>query len=44
MVQPFSYLEFDCGKTFKDFDEEKLLKMLIKLNLMIFKEHIGNHH
>ena len=26
MVQPFSsYLEFDCGKTFKDFDEEKLL-------------------
>ena len=26
MVQPFaSYLELDCGKTFKDFDEEKLL-------------------
>ena len=29
MVQPVSsYLEFNCGKR-KDFDEEKLLKMLI---------------
>ena len=27
MVQPFeSYLEFNCGKTLKEFDEEKLLK------------------
>ena len=45
MVQPFaSYLEFDCGKTYKDFDEEKLLNGVKKLNLRIFKAHIGNPH
>tara|TARA_B100001248_G_scaffold202472_1_gene156684 strand:+ start:279 stop:1130 length:852 start_codon:yes stop_codon:yes gene_type:complete len=41
MVQPFeSYLEFDCGKTLKDFDEEKLLK---NVNQLKFNDFQGTH-
>ena len=41
MVQPFSsYLEFDCGKTFKDFDEEKLLNGVHKIK---YEDFQGTH-
>ena len=41
MVQPFkSYLEFDCGKTLEEFDEEKLLKNVKQLE---FKDYQGTH-
>ncbi len=41
MVQPFeSYLEFDCGKTLEDFDEEKLLK---NVNQLKFEDFQGTH-
>ena len=41
MVQPFkSYLEFDCGKTLEDFDEEKLLK---NVNQLKFDDFQGTH-
>ena len=41
MVQPFeSYLEFDCGKTLEDFDEEKLLK---NVNQLEFSDFQGTH-
>ena len=41
MVQPFkSYLEFDCGKTLEDFNEEKLLK---NVNQLKFGDFQGTH-
>ena len=41
MVQPFaSYLEFDCGKSYKDFDEEKLLN---DVNNIPFDDFQGTH-
>ena len=41
MVQPFeSYLEFNCGKTLKEFDEEKLLK---NVNQLKFDDFQGTH-
>ena len=41
MVQPFrSYLEFNCGKTLQDFDEEKLLK---NVNNLKFDDFQGTH-
>jgi len=41
MIQPFaSYLELDCGKSFKDFDEEKLLS---KVGLLKFDDFQGTH-
>ena len=41
MVQPFkSYLEFDCGKTLEEFDEEKLLKNVKQLE---FNDYQGTH-
>ena len=41
MVQPFkSYLEFDCGKTLEEFDEEKLLK---HVNQLKFEDYQGTH-
>ena len=41
MVQPFkSYLEFDCGKTLEEFDEEKLLKNVKQLE---FEDYQGTH-
>ena len=41
MVQPFSsYLEFDCGKTFKDFVEDKFLNGIHKIKYDYFQ---GNH-
>ncbi len=41
MVQPFeSYLNFDCGKTLEDFDEEKLLK---NVNQLKFEDFQGTH-
>ena len=41
MVQPFkSYINLDCGKTFKDFNEKKLLDELPKIN---FNDFQGSH-
>jgi len=41
MVQPFaSYLEFDCGKSYQDFDEVKLLS---KINSIPFDDFQGTH-
>ena len=41
MIHHFeSYLEFDCGKTLEDFDEEKLLKNMNQLKFMDFQ---GSH-
>jgi len=41
MVQPFaSYLEFDCGKSYKDFDEQKLLN---DVNSIPFDDFQGTH-
>ena len=41
MVQPFeSYINLDCGKTFLDFDEKKLLKELPKIK---YKDFQGTH-
>ena len=41
MVQPFkSYINLDCGKTFKDFNEKKLLNELPKIN---FNDFQGSH-
>ena len=41
MVQPFSsYLEFDCGKTYADFNEEKLLNGINKIS---FEDFQGTH-
>ena len=41
MVPPFkSYLEFDCGKTLQDFDEDKLLKYV---NTLKFEDFQGTH-
>jgi GT2 family glycosyltransferase len=41
MVQPFaSYLEFNCGKTYQDFNEEKLLKGVNKIK---FDDFQGSH-
>ena len=41
MVQPFeSYLEFDCGKNFKDFNEKKLLEGVSKIK---FNDFQGTH-
>ena len=41
MVQPFeSYLKYDCGKTIKEFNEEKLLKNINKLE---FDDFQGTH-
>ena len=41
MVQPFeSYINLDCGKNIKDFDEDKLLKKLPKIK---FHDFQGTH-
>tara|TARA_B110000196_G_scaffold316376_1_gene327610 strand:- start:1345 stop:2181 length:837 start_codon:yes stop_codon:yes gene_type:complete len=41
MVQPFeSYINLDCGKNYSDFDEEKLLKELPKIEFYDFQ---GTH-
>jgi len=41
MVQPFaSYINLDCGKTYKDFNEQKLLNELPKVNFANFQ---GTH-
>ena len=41
MVQPFkSYINLDCGKTYEDFDEKKLLRELPKINFADFQ---GTH-
>ena len=41
MVQPFkSYINLDCGKTYKDFNEKKLLNELPKINFLDFQ---GSH-
>jgi len=41
MVQPFaSYLEFDCGKSYQDFDEQKLLS---GINNITFDDFQGTH-
>ena len=41
MVQPFdSYIKLECGKTYMDFDEEKLLKKLPEIK---FKDFQGTH-
>ena len=41
MVQPFaSYLEFDCGKSYQDFDEQKLLR---GINNIPFDDFQGTH-
>jgi glycosyltransferase involved in cell wall biosynthesis len=41
MVQPFeSYINLDCGKTIKEFNEHKLLKELPKIN---FDDFQGTH-
>jgi len=41
MVQPFaSYLEFDCGKSYQDFDEQKLLN---GINNITFDDFQGTH-
>ena len=41
MVQPFeSYINLDCGKTYSDFDEKKLLQELPKVK---FKDYQGTH-
>ena len=41
MVQPFeSYINLDCGKTYSDFDEEKLLKKLPEIK---FNDFQGTH-
>jgi glycosyltransferase involved in cell wall biosynthesis len=41
MVQPFeSYINLDCGKTYSDFDEKKLLQELPKVK---FKDFQGTH-
>ena len=41
MVQPFeSYIELDCGKTYEDFNEAKLLKELPKIK---FNDYQGAH-
>ena len=41
MVQPFdSYIKLECGKTYIDFDEEKLLKKLPEIK---FKDFQGTH-
>ena len=41
MVQPFeSYINLDCGKTYKDFNEKKLLLDLPKI---IFDDYQGTH-
>jgi len=41
MVQPFeSYINLDCGKTYLDFDEEKLLKKLPEIKFNNFQ---GTH-
>jgi len=41
MVQPFaSYLEFDCGKSYQDFDEVKLLN---GINSIPFDDFQGTH-
>ena len=35
MIQPFSsYVEFDCGKTYQDFNEEKLLNGFNKIKFI----------
>ena len=37
MIQPFSsYVEFDCGKTYQDFNEEKLLNGFNKIKFNDF--------
>jgi glycosyltransferase involved in cell wall biosynthesis len=44
MVQPFeSYINLDCGNSISNLMKENYWKNYLKLNLMIFKEHIGNH-
>ncbi len=41
MIQPFSsYVEFDCGKTYQDFNEEKLLNGFNKIK---FNDFQGTH-
>ncbi len=41
MVQPFkSYLEFNCGETLEDFDEDKLIK---NVNQLKFDDFQGTH-
>ena len=41
MIQPFSsYVEFDCGKTYQDFNEEKLLNGSNKIK---FNDFQGTH-
>jgi len=41
MIQPFkSYINLDCGKTYKDFNEEKLLSELPKIE---FNDFQGTH-
>ena len=41
MVQPFkSYIELDCGKTYEDFNENKLLKELPQIK---FNDYQGAH-
>jgi glycosyltransferase involved in cell wall biosynthesis len=41
MIQPFkSYINLDCGKTYKDFNEKKLLSELPKINFFDFQ---GSH-
>ena len=41
MVQNFgTYIKLDCGKTYKDFNEEKLLKELPKIK---FNDYQGSH-
>ena len=41
MVQPFkSYINLDCGKTYQDFDEEKLLS---KINSIKYNDFQGTH-
>ncbi len=41
MVQPFpSYIELDCGRSYKDFDEDKLLKNLPKIT---YRDYQGTH-
>ena len=41
MIQPFkSYIELDCGKTYKDFNEKKLLSEYKKND---FDDYQGTH-
>ena len=41
MVQPFpSYIELDCGRSYKDFNEDKLLKNLPKIT---YRDYQGTH-